>query len=485
MSRSQAISFLLAASAMALAVAVRPTGAQTPALTPCTIRGLDGDVRCGTVVVPENPRKPNERTLELFVVVARATGAERSPDPFLLLAGGPGQAASEMGPFASEAFGKVREARDLVLIDARGTGRSNPLACALVRTNAQLAGWTIYPADEVRACRDSLSKRADLTQYTTANIADDIEAVRRAFGWPTLNFYGTSYGSRLALTFARRHPSSVRSMVLKAIAPPTMIAPMNYAEDAEAAFALFERDCRADSACARAFPSLRADLDTILHRAASGRVLAVMPASDQRRDSLPISRDAVAATLVGAMQSAGTRSQLPQLLRTAASGNSESIAGLILQYRRQLNAGIAMGMHLSVSCADDGHHLDLARASATDRQTFLGSSRVRMLAEACAAWVPMPETPGVTQPVRSTVPVLLVSGEVDPNTPPRWGEDALRTLPNGRHVVLRGVSHGWSNVARCGADFVAAFERQASARDLDVSCAAASSAPPFQLPAPR
>jgi pimeloyl-ACP methyl ester carboxylesterase len=468
-----------------MALAVSPAGAQPPALTPCTIRGLDGDVRCATVRVAEHPRKPNERTLELFVVVARATGPARSPDPFLLLAGGPGQATSEMGPFASEAFGKVREARDLVLIDARGTGRSNPLTCALMRTSAQLAGWTMYPADELRACRDSLSQRADLTQYTTANIADDIEAVRRAFGWPALNVYGTSYGSRLALTYARRHPASVRSMVLKAIAPPQMIAPMNYADDAEAAFALLERDCRADSACARAFPDPRADLKTVLDRAASGGVVAVVTAPDLRRDSLPISRDAVAATLVGALQSAGTRSQLPALLRSAAAGSAESIAGLILQYRRQLNTGIWMGMHLSVSCADDGHHLDLSRARTSDGRTFLGSSRVRMLAEACAAWVPIPETPGATAPVRSTAPVLLVSGELDPNTPPHWGDDALRTLPNARHVVLRGVSHGWSNVARCGADFVAAFVRQASVRDLDVSCGATSSAPPFTISPPR
>jgi pimeloyl-ACP methyl ester carboxylesterase len=144
-----------------------------------------------------------------------------------------------------------------------------------------------------------------------------------------------------------------------------------------------------------------------------------------------------------------------------------------------------MGMHLSVSCADDGRHLDVARARASDGRTFLGSSRVRMLAEACAAWAPMPATPGAMEPVRSTAPVLLVSGELDPNTPPRWGDEALRTLPNARHIVLRGVAHGWSNVARCGADFVAAFVGQASVRDLDVSCGATSSAPPFVLPPSR
>ena len=78
--------------------------------------------------------------------------------------------------------------------------------------------------------------------------------------------------------------------------------------------------------------------------------------------------------------------------------------------------------------------------------------------------------------------MLLVSGELDPNTPPRHADEALRTLPNGRHVVLAGVAHGWSNVAACGAAFVAEFIDRASARELDVSCGAVSSAPRFVMP---
>jgi pimeloyl-ACP methyl ester carboxylesterase len=310
--------------------------------------------------------------------------------------------------------------------------------------------------------------------YTTSIIADDIEAVRRAFGWPTLNLYGTSYGSRLALTYLERHPASVRTMVLKAVAPSTMIAPMNYAEDAAASFRLLERDCRADTACARAFPHLRADLDTVLARAEQGKLRAVVGT-----DTLAVSRDAVASAILGGMQSSGARSRLPFLLHAAATGMTDPLVGLIVQYRQQLDAAIAIGMHLSAACADDGKRLDVAAARATDHRTFLGSSRVRMLAEACAMWTPMPQARDAYAPVHSSTPVLLVSGELDPNTPPGWGDDALRTLPNARHVVLRGVAHGWSNVTRCGADFVADFVKQAGVRDLNVSCAGRSSAPPF------
>ena len=466
--------------AMALTRASHLAAQTTPPLTPCQVPGLAGEVVCGTVSVPENRSTRAGRQINLFVVIARATGPDRRPDPFLLLAGGPGQAASRMGSFATEAFSQVRVHRDLVMIDARGTGRSNSLLCAMLRTPADLAAPTIYPPISLRICRDSLSRIADLTQYTTAAVADDIEDVRRVFGWPALNFYGTSYGSRLALTFARRHPSSVRSMVLKAVAPPAMIAPMNYAEDAQRAFDLLVRDCRAQPACVRAYPDPRADLDTVRARARRGRIRAVLPGASG--DSVALAVDVITSIVMTAMQSAGGRAQLPALLHAAASGVPGPLAELITRARQTLDAEIAIGMHLSVSCGEDGRRLDIAAARRTDARTFLGSGRVRMLADACREWPAPPPTRGAHDAVVSSAPVLLVSGELDPNTPPRHADAALGTLSRGRHVVLAGVAHGWSNVTACGAAFVADFVERADARNLDVSCGERSSAPLFVVP---
>ena len=453
-----------------------------PTMSPCTVRGLSGDVRCGSISVPEDRSKSGGRRIDLRIVVARATGPTRAADPYVLLAGGPGQAATEMGEFATQAFSQVRAHRDLVLIDARGTGGSGSLRCALMRTPADLVGPTLYPTASVRHCRDSLSRVVDLTRYATQDIADDLEAVRRALGYPQLNLYGTSYGTRLALVFLRRHPSSVRTAILKAVAPPTMIAPMNYAEDAERAFGLLVRDCRADRACARAFPSLRSDLDSVLARAARGHVTTPVPRVDGRVDTLAVSRDAIAGSLLTVMQSAGQRAMLPRLLRDAASGETRSLAAAIVQTRRAIDALISSGMHLSVSCSDDGGRLDTIAARRDDARSFLGSSRVTMLAAACGEWGMPASARDQAAAVRSSVPVLLVSGELDPNTPPRHADDALRTLPNGRHVVLAGVAHGWSNVDQCGAAFVADFVNRATTRGLDVACARTSSAPKFVTP---
>jgi len=469
------------ATALALlAAALSSATAQSPVLAPCAVPGLAGDVQCVTVSVPENRANPGGRRIGIAVVIARATGTPREPDPFILLAGGPGQAGTEMGPFATEAFGRVREHRDIVLIDSRGTGRSNGLRCAMNRQAADFVGWTMFPPASVRACRDSLATVSDLTQYTTANIADDLEDVRRAFRWPAVNLYGTSYGSRIAFTFLRRHESSVRTIVMKAVAPPTIAFPMNYAEDSEIALDLLERDCKADRACAAAVPSVRADLRTLMARADSGSIRVTIPWRGTT-ESVVVSRDAIVSVLMTALQSAGERSRLPALLHQAATGDATPLGTLVARTRMTLDQLLYVGMHLSVICGEDARRADPAAARATDERTFLGSSRVRMMVEACRDWTVPPETPGASEPVRSSKPVLLVSGELDPNTPGHHAEAALRTLPNGRHVVLKGVAHGWSNVAACGAAFVADFVARRSVRDLDVSCGAVSSAPPFVI----
>lgn len=473
----------LVVAAVATVLGFAVVAGQPPvSLTPCTVRGLSGDVRCGVVRVAEDRRRPNGRQIGLRVVVARATGTQRMNDPLVLLAGGPGQAGTEMGEFATQAFSLVRNTRDIVLADARGTGSSGSLRCALMRRPEDFAGETLYPPASVAFCHDSLSRIADLARYTTADIADDLDVVRRALGYRQLNLYGTSYGTRLALVYMRRHPSSVRTVVLKAVAPPTMIAPMDYAQDAERAFGLLVRDCRADTACAQAFPSPRADLDSVLARAARGEIRTTVPNVVGGVDTVAVTRDALAGSLVTLMQSASQRTMVPQILHQAAAGNPGALAGLVVQVRRMIDAALSSGMHLSVSCSDDGSRLDTVIAGRDDGRTFLGSGRVRALADACRVWRVPPSDPAAVAAVRVTTPVLLVSGELDPNTPPRHADAALRTLPNGRHVVLAGVAHGWSGVGTCGAAFVADFITRASTAGLDVACARVSSAPKFTVP---
>lgn len=461
----------------ALSARVSVAAAQQPAppVTPCAIRGITGEAGCATVDVAENPSRPGGRRLQLFVAIARATETPVDASPLVVLVGGPGQAGSDAGAFVTEAFGEVRRHRDVVLLDYRGTGRSNALRCRLYRTPSELGAPSLYPAASVRLCRDSLAAHADLRQYTTSRIADDIELIRHRFGWPTINVYGTSYGTRVAFALIRRYPSSIRAAVLKAVAPPTLAAPMNYARDADRAFELLVRDCDADSGCAAQFPALRATLDRVLQNARDGGVRGTTPSGD----TVVVSAEALAGAVLAAMQSTSERAQIPQLLTMAAAGRTQPLAGAVLAARLGLDQLVSTGMHLSVMCSEDLARLDRRKARRGAKGTFLGASRVEMTIDACRDWTPMPVEATLRAPQRSDVPILLVSGELDPNLPPTHVDSAMGLLRNGRHVVLRGVAHGWWNVARCGAQFVAEFLEAARVGAANAACGERSSAPPF------
>ena len=468
-------------AACAQAAGAQGVGAQ---LTPCSIPGLSGDVRCGSVEVFENRSARSGRRIQLSVAVARAIDADRAADPLFLFAGGPGQAASGMGDFANAAFSLVRKKRDLVFVDVRGTGKSAPLNCRIYRTASAFVG-PFYPEASVHICRDSLGARADLRQYTTPIIADDLDDVRAALGYDRINIYGTSYGSRLAFVYVRQHPEHVRAIVMKAIVPTNAHMPMGYAQDAEHALSLLARDCAADRECATQYPNFESEFRAVVERARRGTLRSAWPTQPsmlgiQPGDSVTLGADALTSTVMGFMQSVGSRASLPRAVHRAFLGDASELMQAILFYRTSLDGGqIAIGMHLSVMCSEDTRWLDARKAAQENATSFLGDARVRAQIAACRNWPPGDPGRDYDKPVRSNAPVLLVSGELDPNTPARWGEEALKTLPNGRHVILPLVAHNFSSVATCGAQFVADFIERASTRDLDLSCLSQIRLPPF------
>jgi pimeloyl-ACP methyl ester carboxylesterase len=415
----------------------------------------------------------------LFVAVLPALNAPVAPDPLFIIAGGPGQAATGLARFAVQAFSRVRRNRDIVLVDLAGTGKSSALQCRMYPTARELVG-DFYPVSQVRACRDSLSQRTDLRRYTTATLMDDLDEVRAALGYDRINIYGTSYGTRAALTYVRRHGRHVRSIVLKAVNPPTMRGVMSYARDTERSFKRIFRACAADAACAAVFPNIEAEFREVLKRADRGalRGLVTDPAGGPPVE-LPLSKGVVASTFFSLMQNSNSAVRLPLLAHTTYLGDTRPLVEAIVGYRRALEAGISFGMNLSVMCSEDAPRMNPARAAALDRDTALGDYRVAQLAAACREWVKGETPPDYARPVRSDVPALLVSGELDPNTNERWGAEAARYLTRATHVVIPNLSHGFSSVSECGADFMADFIAAASARDVDFSCKDRVQLPPF------
>lgn len=398
----------LALLALACASPERPSLVR---LAPCEIERVAPPVECGSVTVPEDRSRPAGRSLALNLVLLRATGPDRAPDPIYVLQGGPGQAATSLAGFYGRVFADLRARHDLLLADVRGTGRSNGLYCSPGDPRRQ----ALFDLDRVRHCRDSLAAQADFRHYTTAANVEDVAAVLDALGVASANVYGTSYGTRLGLELLRRHPERVRTMTLKAVAAPSLILSGDYSRDAFAVVG------------AVLSPAEQAELDRLLARPPGGMSPGVF--SELIRTQLYAPR---------------TARELGARVHRALAGDDSAFA----ESQDPFESGIAFGMFMSVVCAEDTHPVP-DRAGRLPTVRTLGDFREAQQAAACAEWGPVEATTAHREPFSSAVAVLLVSGDLDPVTPPRWGDSALATLSNGVHVVLRENGHAMGDQAAC------------------------------------
>ena len=464
-------------------------------LSPCNpnentrLLQIEADSLCARLTVPESRQRPGQRSIDLRVIVLPATGKTVQADPIVLLAGGPGQAAAELGPYFFTVFPELRKKRDILLIDQRGTGESNSMACEQELKplqNFELSGVTAteYYIDALKQCLNSLD--ADPAQYTTPIAMDDLEYIREILGYPQLNLFGISYGTRAALVYLRRHPTSVRSMILDAVVPMDMLVPEHIATDAESAFATVIADCQAQPACDQAFPDIISKLETAVNRLSKNKqkIALVHPKSGETYqievDPLLINR-----IIRGAMYDRNLRQLLPLAIDEASQGRLQAIAtiGFLLNGDNEVG-NISLGMQNSVLCSED-----MQRVSTQLDSRHFDNILFSMLRSACQFWPNSPVAEDFFNPVVSDAPVFLASGALDPVTPPKYAEKAKQTLTNAIHVVVPGAAHGATRLG-CMPDLLREFLDELNPRDLDTDCATeiktlpffTSNSGPFQSP---
>ncbi|HKR13844.1 MAG TPA: alpha/beta fold hydrolase [Pyrinomonadaceae bacterium] len=443
-------------------------------LNPCEIRGVSG-AKCGTLEVYENRATRKGRKIGIYVVVMPATGEKREPDPLFYFAGGPGSAAaSDDAPGAAQGFARIRERRDLVFVDQRGTGRSNGLECSMYDPkDAQSHFGYFFPLEVVRKCREQLEPNADLTLYTTTIAMDDIDDVRSALGYDKINLFGGSYGTRAATVYLRRYPKRVRSAMLQGISLRDQYLPRDYARDTQRALDGILAECAADEACNKAFPEVKNEAKAVLERLVKAPVETEIRMPDSMAAAkVSMNRDLAAEAIRYMMYHPQSASRVPLFLHLAAQGNFTPLAQAALHYRMNLVGPGTNGMFLSVTCAEDVPWIKTGEGERLAENTFLGDYRVRQQREACALWPRAKIESDYSKPFVSDVPAMIITGEWDPVTPPAYGDALTRTLKNSFHVVVPHGGHGVGGLENgdCITRLSAEFIDRGNANGLDTAC---------------
>ncbi len=454
-------------------------------LEPCRPEGAEEDLLCGSLSVLEDRAKPDGRQIALRVVVVPARTEHPEGDPIVPIGGGPGEAIAQEAPGVLQEFPGLLAHRDVLLVDQRGTGGSNGLYCSFGVTPAdpQPAFDTMFPLAGVKACEAELAKKADLTQYTTTIAVEDLEAVRRWLGFGKLNLIGGSYGTRFVQEFMRRHPESVRTAVLQGVVSMDQRMPLQHARDGQRSLDLLLTLCEADPACHRAFPDVRNELWAVLDRLdhTPGTATVDNPLADGQV-SLSVGRGIFAEALRSKLYTVHGSAELPFLIHRAYQGDFAPFFKATIPWRVFVELRLANGMYLSDTCAEDTRWFTEAEARLDDMGTALGDFRTSVQKAACAVW-PTAEIPAdFREPVSTDLPVLMLDGELDPVTPPRYGRDAARHMPNGLLVVVAGGHHALDlSHQECILGLTAKFLESGTVEGLDTSCVATMERAPFVL----
>jgi pimeloyl-ACP methyl ester carboxylesterase len=434
---------------------------------------------CGYLVTLEDRTKPDGRQVRLPIVVIKAAGGQRRPDPVVFLSGGPGQGVG-LDKKGIEDWWKYGEYwpwmknRDLILFEQRGTGLAEPsLNCTEVDARGIELLQSMRDAQRVRAiyaeateqCRRRLTGAGiDLARYGTRDTASDLAELRQALGIRQWNLMGVSYGTRLALATLRDHPEGIRAVVLDSPYPPEIHAYENRQAGMEQAFRQLFEACAANDFCRFHYPNLEPSLfQTIawldvhplpvtVDDPRDGRAVKVLVtgqtlieltryslAFDDARYTLPVLLDGVAAVD-------------PGVLQPVMSNLVSSALGLGL-------GDFSEGKYYAVECNEEIPFNDpqAVQKDAMAHRRFAGFAYQLEDMASCSSWLAGPPDESVKAPIESAVPTLILSGDVDPITPREFATVTERRLKHGHVVAVACVGHSTLTSAPCAIKAAAAF----------------------------
>ena len=469
--------YLLALALLATA----PAAAQRyDALDSCELvgsRNLSVSARCGQLEVAENPDQPDGRRISLAFAVVPARASQAQPDPVFFLAGGPGQSARDVAPLISAALRDLNRNRDLIFLDQRGTGGSNALNCITDSTDE--SDWLEMDYERIeqalKACQEDWD--ADVRFYTSSHAAADLIALADHLEFGPINLIGGSYGTRLAQVVMRHYPERIRSVVLDAVVPTRLSLGSEHAIKLDAALArLFER-CEATPSCREQFPDLDRALDELIerYRGQQERMVVTHPRTGQGIE-IDFNDMVLASALRFLAYDPMSQSIIPYLVHEAATtGSPERLASQAMIVSDQLSDQIALGLNFAVGCSEDW---PVWPRDIDSSDTLLGDTMLEFYDAICHWWPTGPTDPDFHTPFDHGHPVLILSGELDPVTPPEYGDEAAAQYAESLHLVGRGLGH-IAMTQPCFGSIIARFIDAASVSELDTGCIERLGPPPF------
>lgn len=444
----------------------------TMQLADCFVFGVKSQAKCGTLSVAENRSKPQseDNQINMNVVVLPKFKEESKAYPLFFLAGGPGQAATELAGVINATLSEVRQQHDIVLIDQRGTGKSNALECPMDEIDSLVfEDASIDWKHEVEKCLNQINTK-NLSSYSTYDAVEDFEAVRKALGYEKVHLYGGSYGTRSGFAYLKNHPNSIESAILDSNAPMELIVGF-FGQTGQAAFELLLTDCKNHQKCNESFPDLKQDYLKLISQLEQKPYQQEIfhPVSGEKL-TVNITKKKVVEAVRAALYDLGSRQSVPYVINAAANGDFRSIAVMISASSEPDKPGkLYIGLTMNIICNED-----IPRATEQDfvrdrDNYFSGELGYTSFTDICEYWPNWQAPSNFAEPVTADVPVLLFSGKYDPVTPPQYGEMALKSLPNAKHVVIENGSHVAS--LRMCADTISQFLTNSNFEQLDVECA--------------
>ncbi len=457
-----------------------PMFAAPPRIQMCHLPGLEDQVECVRLAVPLDWQRPSGQALEIFAARLPSLSKASTADAFVMIPGGPGQSGDSLIGLATGKLKAIRQKRDIILIYPRGTARSAPLKCDSL--NAE----KLFDAAKMKAAaqRCAATAKYNPSFFTSAEIVQDIDALRAALGYKQISLWGGSFGSRIAQHYARDYPSATRLVVLDSVAPVGASILQTTPRAAQRALDNISQSCARDKKCAASIGNVSTASRQLINKLTNNpaKINIIDPYSGRPTTEI-IDGRTMASALHLALYDPNSRAMVPQLVSMAQSGNFQPILAFSALASNALEDSVAIGANFSALCAEDYRITSRAQTQSAARTSFLNLGPAEALFDICPVWHQKIINAKFTKPFKSNVPALLLSGALDPITPPESGAIAAGYFVGALHIVVPASGH-ISSAFGCAARNVVHFVETAQHIPKEWQCVQ-SPMPPAALASPN